>query len=153
MKVNDITYDMLTNGETHRDRLRALADAVTEEQANEVLCMLADRIYIPPLDEWVNAVVSAYRDIPQVKEITVRTIDFDHAFEFWATIYFDGFETRGELMDWLASMNWLNERELPIRFGYYYCIYMPEIFDLHDISVRSDDRVVYMRDEKGDTER
>ena len=145
--MNDITYDMLTNGETHRDRLRALADAATEEQANEVLCMLASRIYIPPLDEWVNAVVSAYRDIPQVKMITVKTIALDD-FQFWATIYFDGFETRNELDEWL------NEPELPDYFGYYYCVCMPEIYDLDHIHFHgSGASVVYTRDEKGDTER
>lgn len=146
--MNDITYDMLTNGETHRDRLRALADVVTEEQANEVLCMLADRINIPPLDEWVTVVVNAYRDIPQVKVITVQTLDFEHGFEFWATIYFDGVETRNELDDLM------NEPELPIRFGYYYCVYIPEVYSLDDISFHgSGASVVYTRDEKGDTER
>jgi len=147
--MNDITYDMLTNGETHRDRLRALADAATEEQANKVLCMLADRIYIPPLDEWVDTVVSAYRDVPQVKVITVRTIGFDHGFEFWAMIYFDGFETRNELDAW----EFLPAPKLPSRFGYYYCMCMREIYSLYDIGVHSDDRVVYLRDDKGDGER
>lgn len=144
--MNEITYDMLVNGETHRDRLRALADVVTEEQANDVLCMLADRIYIPPLDEWVKTVVSAYRDIPQVKVITVQTLDFEHGFEFWATIYFDGVETRNELDDLM------NEPELPIRFGYYYCVYIPEVYSLDDIGFHSDARVVYVRDDKGDGE-